>query len=72
MHVFISSQSRGLRGLAMPIHGQDILDSKFADDMMLYMDGTLTNLQQVEGAWYRVWVHMFCIASGAKLNRFVD
>ena len=50
MHVFISSQSRGLRGLAMPIHGQDILDSEFAYDTALYVDGTLPNLQQAEGA----------------------
>ena len=63
MHAFISSQSIGLRGLAMPMHGQDILDSEFADDTALYVDGTLTNLQQVQGA-----LSQFCIASGAKLN----
>ena len=63
MHVFISSQSIGLRGLALPMHGQDILDSEFADNTTLYVDGTLTNLQQVQGA-----LSHFCIASGAKLN----
>ena len=63
MHVFTSSQSMGLHGLAMPIHGQEILDSEFADDTMLYLDGTLTNLQQVEGALLQ-----FCIASRAMIN----
>ena len=45
MHVFLSAQSMGLHGLAMPITGQDILDSKFADEIALYMDGTLINFQ---------------------------
>ena len=63
MHVFTPSQSMGLRGLVMPMHGQDILDSEFADDTVLYVDGTLPNLQQVEGALLQ-----FCIASRAKLN----
>ena len=39
-----------LRGLAMSMHGQDILDLEFGDDTMLYVDGTLTSLQQVEGS----------------------
>ena len=36
--------------LAMTINGQDMLNSDFADDIVLYVDGTLTNLQQLEGA----------------------
>ena len=45
------------------MHGKDILDSEFADDTTLYVDVTLPNLQQVEGALLQ-----FCIVSGAKLN----
>ena len=63
MHLFLTAQSTGLRGLAMPLNGQDILDSELADDTALYVDGMLTNLQQVEWALLQ-----FCTASGAKLN----
>ena len=49
--------------VVMPISGQDTLDSEFADDIALYVDGTLTNLQQVEGALLQ-----FCTTFGANLN----
>ena len=63
MTMFIRSQSSGVRRLALPQTGQEILDAEFADDTTLYVEGTLDNLQRVQHA-----LQHFCIASGARLN----
>ena len=53
----------GLRGLQLPIRGEELLDSEFADDTGLYLHGQEANLERAEQA-----LHTFCIASGALIN----
>ena len=63
MHAFISGQSTGLRGITLPIEGEENLDSEFADDTTLYVKGSLTNLLQVQEVLLQ-----FCTTAGARLN----
>ena len=41
----------------------DLLDSMYADDTMLYLQGNDANLQQAENR-----IELFCKASGGKIN----
>ena len=63
MHAFLSAQSTGLCGITLPIEGEENLDSEFADDTTLYVEGSLTNLLQVQEVLLQ-----FCTASEARLN----
>ena len=53
----------GLQGLRLPIRGEDLLDTEFADDMAMYLDGTMPNLLRFQEA-----IEVFCAALGAKIN----
>ena len=43
--------------------GKDLLDSVYADDIMLYLQGNDANLQQAERR-----IELFCKASGGEIN----
>ena len=51
-----------IRGLVVPHACKDLLDSKYVDDTMLYLQGYDANLQKAEG-----WIELFCKALGGKL-----
>jgi hypothetical protein len=63
MHVYIHAQPvkiLGIQSLELP---EPILDFEFADDITLYVSGSVTNLWAVHTA-----LSEFCEASGALLN----
>ena len=52
-----------IRGLVIPYASKELLDSEYADDTMLYLQGNDANLQKAEGR-----IEWFCKASGGKIN----
>ena len=52
-----------LQGLCLPIRGEDLLDAKFADDMAMYLEGTMPSLLCFQEA-----IKVFYAASRAKIN----
>ena len=60
---FLNRPDAGIRGLVVPHACKDLLDSMYADDTMLYLQGNDANLQQAENR-----IELFCKASGGKIN----
>ena len=60
---FLNKPDVGIRGLAVPLVGKDLLNSMYVDDTMLYLQGNDANLHQVERR-----IELFCKASGGKIN----
>ena len=46
---FLNRLDAGIRGLVVPHESKDLLDSEYADDTMLYLQGNDDNLQKIEG-----------------------
>ena len=64
MSTFLTAQDTGLRGLQLPIRtAEELLDSEFADDTAVYLQGGEENLRRFASAMER-----FCRASGALIN----
>ena len=63
MSLFLTAEDVGLKGIAMPIDGTNVVDVEFADDTSLYLDCHNNNLQKMYTA-----MQTFCIASGAAIN----
>ena len=61
--LFFIVEEVGLRGIAMPLDGTNVVDVEFADDTSLYLDGHINNLQKMYTT-----VQTFCMASGASIN----
>ena len=60
---FVNRPNAGIRGLVVPNAGKELLDSSYADDTMLYLQGNDDNLQLAERR-----IELFCRASGGKIN----
>ena len=60
---FLNRPDAGIRGLVVPQAGKELLDSSYADDTMLYLQGNDDNLQLAESR-----IELFCRASGGKIN----
>ena len=60
---FLNRPDAGIRGLVVPHAGKELLDSSYADDTMLYLQGNDDNLQLAERQ-----IELFCRASGGKIN----
>ena len=60
---FLNRLDAGIRGLVVPHSCKDFLDSMYADDTILYLQGNDANLHQAEK-----WIELFCKASGGKIN----
>ena len=63
MSAFLNSQTANLHGLSIPNTRKSLLDSEFADDTMLYLQGNEANLGRAQIA-----IDLFCKASGAAIN----
>ena len=63
MNLFLTVEEVGLKGIAMPLDGTNVVDVEFVDDTSLYLDGQNNNLQKMYTA-----VQTFCMASGASIN----
>ena len=63
MSAFFNSQGANLHGLSIPNSRKSLLDSEFADDTMLYLQGNEANLERAQSA-----IDLFCKASGASIN----
>ena len=50
MSDYLRSEGVGLRGLQMPIRGEELLDAEFADDTSLYVHGQEANLRRAQCA----------------------
>ncbi|MCO5582904.1 hypothetical protein L7F22_036806 [Adiantum nelumboides] len=46
LSMYLTAEGVGLRGIQLPICGEDLLDSQFADDTGLYLHGQEANLQR--------------------------
>ena len=44
MSLFWVVEDVGLKGIAMPLYGKNVMDVEFADATVLYLDGQLINL----------------------------
>ena len=60
---FLNRPDARIRGLVVPYVGKDLLDSMYANDTMLYLQGNDANLQQAERQ-----IESYCKASGGKIN----
>ena len=58
MSAFFNSQGENLHGLSIPNSRKSLLDSEFADDTMLYLQGNEVNLERAQSA-----IDLFCKAS---------
>ena len=63
MSSFLAAESTRLNGLKVSSAAQDVLDSEFADDTAVFIQGNVSNLSKLEKA-----LEIFCVASRAKLN----
>ena len=63
MSSFLSNQGTGLQGLRLPLREEELLDSEFADDTTVYLQGHEANLGR-----FQIALEQFCDASGAKIN----
>eukprot|EP00250_Pteridium_aquilinum_P015467 c22598_g1_i1 orf=254-919(-) len=63
LSMYLTAEEVGLRGIQLPVRGEDLLDSEFADDTGLYLHGQEANLQRAEQS-----LQVFCEASGALIN----
>ena len=63
MSAFFNNQGANLHGLSIPNSRKSLLDSEFADDTMLYLQGNEANLERAQSA-----IDLFCKASGASIN----
>ena len=54
---FVNRPNAGIRGLVVPNAGKELLDSSYADDTMLYLQGNDDNLQLAERQ-----IELFCRA----------
>ena len=61
--MYLNSSQVSLKGLPLPTMQQQLLDSKFADDIAIYVQGNDDNLSKLQEA-----VEEFCLASRAKIN----
>ena len=57
MSLFFTTKEVGLKRIAMPLDGTNVVDVEFADDTSLYLDGQINNLQKMYIA-----VQTFCMA----------
>ena len=44
MSIYLSTPTVGVQGITLPNSSEEMLDSEFADDTILYVKGALTNL----------------------------
>jgi len=58
----LDDQRFGVEGLSLPRGGR-IIDQTFVDDIALYLQGSRSNMDRVQGV-----LNLFCKASGAKIN----
>ena len=63
MSGYLTAQDVGLQGLSLSIRDEELLDSKFADDTAMYLQGYEANLMRFQQA-----LECFCQASGAQIN----
>ena len=63
LSMYLTAEEVGLRGIQLPVRGEDLVDSKFADDTGLYLHGQEANLERAEQS-----LQVFCEASGALIN----
>ena len=62
MSAFSNCQGTNLHGLSIPNSRKSLLDSKFADDTMFYLQGNEVNLEKAQMA-----IDLFCKASRASI-----
>ena len=55
MSLFFVVEDVGLKGIAMPLDGTNVMDVEFVDDTSLYLDGQLTNLQKMHATMQTFW-----------------
>ena len=61
---FLRAHTIGLRGMCLPIRDDtELLDSKYADDMALYVQDDVESLERVTLA-----LEVFCLVVGVKIN----
>ena len=63
MNLFFTVEEVGLKRIAMPLDGTNVVDVEFANDTSLYLDGKINNLQKLYTT-----VQTFCMASSASIN----
>ena len=63
MSSYVTSRNCGIQGICLPNSSEELVDSKFADDTTLYLQGNVENLFIVEKA-----LEVFCLGLGARLN----
>mgnify|MGYP000117212298 CR=1 FL=1 len=61
--MYLNSSKVSLKGLPLPLMQQQQLDSKFADDRTIYVQGNDDNLSKLQ-----VVMEEFCLVSSAKIN----
>ena len=75
MSSFFNSQGANLHGLSIPNSRKSLLDSEFADDTMLYLQGNETNLERAQSAMLYILglgLMMIMIKIGIGLTIMVD
>lgn len=61
MNCYLSTQDVGLQGLSLPIRDEELLDSEFANDIVIFLRGCEANLLQ-----FQQGLECFCL--GAQIN----
>ena len=60
---FLNRSDEGIRGLVVPHASKDLLNSEYADDTMLYLQGNDANLQKAKSR-----IELFCKVSRGEIN----